>query len=86
VEETLKAIAWVLGLGGILTGLILGIQDEELIFSIAVPYWVSGAISCLVFLALGEIYRFTREIHQKHFPEQYAAPVANPEQPATPAE
>ena len=80
--ETLKVVAFILAGLGIFGGFILGSDDGNLVIEIALPYWISGIISYLVFAALALILEHVKEIHVKLYPDKYANSPVKPETPS----
>lgn len=70
--EALKVAAFIFGGIGAFAGFIIGSDDGSIIYEIAIPYWIAGIASFLLFAALGLILEHVKEIHVKVYPEKYA--------------
>jgi len=75
MAQALKIIGWVSIIGGLIVGIILGYQTDPIAsliyktsaktfqFAVAISWWLSGAISGLVFIAFGRMLDYLESLH-----------------------
>jgi len=67
--DTLKATGFMSLLAGVLAGMVLATEgSKDFDFVIALPFIVSGILSCLLFVALGAILEKVNDLHAKLAP------------------
>lgn len=67
IASTFRVIAWLIFIGGFLSGLLFGYTDygyrySEFSFTLAMIYWVSAFVSGMVFLGFAEVISLLQEL------------------------